>query len=79
MHELQNIYNSNVNNAYHTRNDSGDYDSMNVDRAQLYANTTSNTINNNNNEKEVIEQTREEEPVDPRAKQMLSIGNNVLK
>ncbi|RIA94592.1 hypothetical protein C1645_548873 [Glomus cerebriforme] len=80
---LQSVQNINSNgNGYHTRNDSEGYNNVNMERAQLYANTTLNTLNNNyDNKKEgdFVEQTEEEEPVDPRAKQVLSIGDNVFE
>ncbi len=76
---------SNSNNPiYHTRNESEGYTNTNIERAILYANTTLATTNNNHNgrtgnELEGIMQNENEEPVDPRAKQVLSIGDNMFE
>ncbi|CAH1757355.1 15232_t:CDS:10 [Entrophospora sp. SA101] len=62
------------------------YNKLNDDRASLYANTisSSNLIKNKNEfsqtpvDDDKIEE-EEEEPIDPRSKKMLSIGNNVFE
>ncbi|CAI2162714.1 15064_t:CDS:10 [Funneliformis geosporum] len=61
------------------------YTNVNIERATLYANTTLSQKNNNNGgivsevERRTEKNEVEEEPVDPRSKQMLSIGDNVFE